>query len=287
MAESDPQENSLPESKPQTEIEKEQERLSRAAQEHVGPRAPDTDHLDDQARNAIPDPARLPFGTELGAAFDYMPLPKVLVGLPSQEIYHWLIELHGLTRSAGPIGLDIMGDVVLGRGSEGEGVPDLDLEPFGAFEMGVSRRHAMLRPSKNSLYILDLGSRNGTMHNALRLGSGITRPINHNDTITLGRLTFTVKIVSKPELAKGGLTKTAAGQHDKDSTKPLPEPAPAEGAPTTSSPTPEFGFEPVKVAGGERAAAEGGETAVADEAAVQPANEETAAPEPSAQQPSE
>src|SRR5205814_9033262 len=130
---------------------------------------------------AATDGNQLPFGTKVGAASIYSEVPAKAANQPTKPENRWRVELHGLSREHGPLGLDILGDVVLGRGLSGDEVPDLDMKPFGAFELGVSRRHAMLRPSRNALYLIDLNSTNGTWHNALRVGSGITRALAHND----------------------------------------------------------------------------------------------------------
>lgn len=147
--------------------------------------------------HAILTASELPFGT-VGTATTYRVLPTRLADSAQGHTLRWRIELHGLSRDFGPIGIDIVGDVILGRGNGSSGGPDLNLDPYGGFDTGVSRQHAILRPSRNALYLIDLSSTNGTWHNALKLGSGTTRAIANNDTITLGRLTFTVRLISLP-----------------------------------------------------------------------------------------
>jgi hypothetical protein len=147
--------------------------------------------------NSILTASELPFGT-VGTATTYRVLPTRLADSAQGHTIKWRIELHGLSRDHGPIGIDIVGDVILGRGGTASGGPDLDLDPYSAFDSGVSRQHAMLRPSRHALYLIDLNSTNGTWHNALRLGSGTTRSLANNDTITLGRLTFTIRLISLP-----------------------------------------------------------------------------------------
>jgi hypothetical protein len=147
--------------------------------------------------NSILTASELPFGT-VGTATTYLSLPARLADSAQGHTLKWRIELHGLSRDLGPVGIDIVGDVILGRGGGASGGPDLDLDPYGAFDTGVSRQHALLRPSRHALYLIDLNSTNGTWHNALRLGSGTTRSLANNDTITLGRLTFTIRLISLP-----------------------------------------------------------------------------------------
>lgn len=156
-----------------------------------------TGHL--EASNSIPWGASTPFGTRRGSAQIYLELPIHLArGEHFEERPRWRLEMHGLAPKAEPLGIDIIGDVVLGRGESGPNAPDLDLSVYDALEHGVSRRHALLRPSSNHLFIIDLGSTNGTMINAIPLGAGVARPLMSDDTITLGRLTFTLKIIDGP-----------------------------------------------------------------------------------------
>ena len=71
----------------------------------------------------------------------------------------------------------------------------------------------------NGWRVRDLGSTNGTLHNGLPLGPGIARSLKHNDTVTLGRLSFTLKIIDGP-----GMRKTSPAPEDVDTgerTKPL------------------------------------------------------------------
>src|SRR6185436_11087758 len=95
------------------------------------------------------------------------------------------------------------------------------MDLFGGLEQGVSRRHALLRPTANHLYIIDLGSTNGTLHNGLPLGPGIARSLKNSDTVTLGRLSFTIRIIDGPGLHRAP-TAPAADEHEEgDTTRPL------------------------------------------------------------------
>jgi hypothetical protein len=169
---------------------------------------------------AILTATELPFGTQNGAAATYRLLPARLAESALGRAVMWRIELHGLVRDMAPLGLDIIGDVILGRGGTSGDAPDLDLDPYGAFESGVSRQHAMLRPSRTSLYLIDLNSTNGTWHNALRLNSGITRALNDNDTVTLGRLTFTIRILGNASMSSAAPPANDAPPSPPDVSKP-------------------------------------------------------------------
>ena len=135
------------------------------------------------------------FGT--GRFYRRMPLALTYVNLPP-DTPRWLVELEGTSPGFGPLRLEIAGETVIGRGRVGNLTIDLDMNEFNGAELGVSRRHAMLKPTADTLYLLDLGSLNGTQHNGLPLGPGITRPLLDGDAVTLGRLTFIVRVVEQP-----------------------------------------------------------------------------------------
>jgi hypothetical protein len=147
--------------------------------------------------NLLLHPTQTPFGLRRGAARSYMPVPLSSQGILEGPI--WRVELHGLGTNTEPMGLDICGDTILGR-CEGGAAVDVDFTDYGAINCGVSRRHAMLRPSKNCLYLLDLSSTNGTFFNAMRLSAGVVHALHDGDTVTLGNFSFEVKLIDWPGL---------------------------------------------------------------------------------------
>jgi signal transduction histidine kinase len=94
------------------------------------------------------------------------------------------------------VGLDVRGEVTLGRGQDGPCF--VALGPFEADLLGVSRTHAMLRPTDDKLYIIDLGSTNGTWLNGHSIGVNTPYSLTNGDLLTLGRLELTVRIVKPP-----------------------------------------------------------------------------------------
>lgn len=100
-------------------------------------------------------------------------------------------------------GLDINDEIILGRAvSE----PNLvDLSDFNAIELGVSRRHAMIRPTGSKLFLIDLDSTNGTFRNGYPLGRNTPYSLSNGDTISLGRLQFVVRIIERPRAGTGEL----------------------------------------------------------------------------------
>lgn len=119
--------------------------------------------------------------------------------LESYEDTTWRIKLVCHVPNTRPASLEIYDDVFVGRAAGGF-TPDLDLNPFGGEEYGVSRQHALLRPSQHEIYLVDLGSTNGTFHNGNRLPTGSAQSLSDSDVLSFGRLHFTIKVVSEPEV---------------------------------------------------------------------------------------
>jgi pSer/pThr/pTyr-binding forkhead associated (FHA) protein len=77
----------------------------------------------------------------------------------------------------------------------------VDLKPFGGYETGVSRRHALIRRTDLGYEILDLGSSNGTWLNAKRLTPDNPYPLENGAEVYLGKLQIFVtyqEIAAKP-----------------------------------------------------------------------------------------
>jgi serine/threonine protein kinase len=81
----------------------------------------------------------------------------------------------------------------LGRSDPNRPEPvDLDLSEWRGQELGVSRRHGLLRPSGARLYYTDLSSANGSSVNGARLYPEIPMLIEDGDELALGKLTVRV-----------------------------------------------------------------------------------------------
>jgi pSer/pThr/pTyr-binding forkhead associated (FHA) protein len=63
----------------------------------------------------------------------------------------------------------------------------VDLESFGGFMMGVSRRHAVIRPANDGYEITDLSSRNGTWLDGQRLFPNRAYPMASGEKLRIGR----------------------------------------------------------------------------------------------------
>lgn len=109
----------------------------------------------------------------------------------------WRILLISANRDLKPLGLEIRGEVIVGRKMPGSN-PDLDLSPYGGVQLGVSRRHALLRPSKAELLVVDLVSSNGTYCNGSKLDAGMPRALKDLDVLSFGGVHFLYKVVNEP-----------------------------------------------------------------------------------------
>jgi hypothetical protein len=133
----------------------------------------------------------------------------------------WRLELKfGSPTPHTTLGLDMYGDVVFGRGKDGDSPPDVDLTALDAQKLGVSRRHALIRPTPTKLYLLDLGSTNGTSLNAMPIGQGMTKALKSGDMIALGDLGFVIEIIATPPTPDGP---PEAGEQKAESPEPPAE----------------------------------------------------------------
>lgn len=128
----------------------------------------------------------------------YRPVPRI-PDLPG-EVYiprHWRIQFVG--ENGEVMGVDVYDDVVLGRGKKVRDRAGIDFTAWAAQDKGVSREHALLRPTPTCLYLVDIGSTNGTLHNVEMVTPGIARELADGDIIVLGRLMLTLRIVHSPQ----------------------------------------------------------------------------------------
>jgi pSer/pThr/pTyr-binding forkhead associated (FHA) protein len=84
---------------------------------------------------------------------------------------------------------ELADSVIMGRGREA----DINLDTVDAVNYGVSRKHAMLRPSRRALFFFDLGSTNGSRHNGIVTGNGAAVTLAVGDVIRLGKLALTIR----------------------------------------------------------------------------------------------
>jgi pSer/pThr/pTyr-binding forkhead associated (FHA) protein len=66
--------------------------------------------------------------------------------------------------------------------------PNIDFAPYDALDKGVSRSHATIELSEDTLTIVDTGSANGTFLNGQRLVPNQPRVLRDGDELRLGKL---------------------------------------------------------------------------------------------------
>lgn len=97
-----------------------------------------------------------------------------------------------------PVILPLQEEMVIGRRDpNGMMIPDLDLTVYGAYQLGVSRRHAVIRSVERRLNLFDLGSRNGTYLNGYKLSPHQPAPLRDGDEIRVGKISMTIKVKAK------------------------------------------------------------------------------------------
>ncbi|GIK55207.1 MAG: hypothetical protein BroJett015_08700 [Chloroflexota bacterium] len=129
----------------------------------------------------------------------YHPVPYKTSPLSNNKRPVWRVLFEVVGEGVGDyFGLDINGELVLGRGLDGTEV--FDLTPYGAETKGVSRRHAVLRPTMNNLYLIDVGSTNGTLRNDRSIGVNTPYSLADRDRLTLGHMEVQIRIMERPYL---------------------------------------------------------------------------------------
>jgi len=91
------------------------------------------------------------------------------------------------------IEMDEYKEFTVGRGVKGQLIlPDVDLGPFEAHTLGVSRLHAVIKITPSTVYLMDLGSSNGTCLNSIPITAHEEKILHHGDIVALGKLEFEV-----------------------------------------------------------------------------------------------
>jgi DNA-binding response OmpR family regulator len=108
---------------------------------------------------------------------------------------NWMVELH-FSEGEPVLRQALTGEVVVGRSEKAETmIEGFDLASVKGEELGVSRRHALLRDEGDYVSLTDLNSSNGTLHNGTRLAPGRSYPIKDGDSVQFGNLNTRVSII--------------------------------------------------------------------------------------------
>lgn len=80
-------------------------------------------------------------------------------------------------------------ELIVGRSDpQSNSYPDVDLNPYGGLELGVSRRHFRFKREGDQVYIEDLGSMNGVVVNGQKIPPYTLHPLRAGDRILLGKM---------------------------------------------------------------------------------------------------
>jgi len=110
--------------------------------------------------------------------------------LPAMPEHEIILVIRGMTEQ---IYLKDNLSITLGRADhKSTSRPDIDLSRFGAAERGVSREHARLEFKEGRLYLVDLGSTNGSFFRGERLTPEQPQQLRRGDEFILGRLAVQV-----------------------------------------------------------------------------------------------
>jgi len=99
--------------------------------------------------------------------------------------------------SGSSLAFAVSNEIVVGRKHDEPSVaqPDVDLGPFGAQALGVSRQHLKLTRSLETIMVIDLGSANSTYLNGQRMIPYEPRILRDNDELRLGRMVIRVAFI--------------------------------------------------------------------------------------------
>lgn len=133
-------------------------------------------------------------------------VPEQFIHGPTNEIsvddeQPIILEIDGKS-----IALPIAAGVVLGRTPlpihPDDKRPHVDLTAFNAHNKGVSREHAVIVRKHDLVYVIDLGSSNGTILNGTLLVPYVDRVLRSGDELRLGGLVMSVIFPSRMSINK-------------------------------------------------------------------------------------
>ena len=97
-----------------------------------------------------------------------------------------------ITGAPKPYYVSIYKELIFGRQTDAALEAVLDLSDLDAFNLGISRRHAMLRRADSGFEMLDLSSRNGSWLNGEQLIPNKPYPFATGSQIRLGRMRMVI-----------------------------------------------------------------------------------------------
>lgn len=129
-----------------------------------------------------------------------LPNPNILQDRREEDeaIVPWVIEFR-VVGTTDLLRARMAEEFTIGRGDAELGhFPQIDLTPYAAHELGVSRRHVRIYTRDNRVLIEDLRSANGTFINNEMLIANKPYRLRDKDKLRLGELELQVHYVVKP-----------------------------------------------------------------------------------------
>lgn len=124
-------------------------------------------------------------------------LPRRPTG-PFDHVLPWVIEFR-VVGTPSTIQARVSDHMLIGRADSERGIePDINLTPYGAHVLGVSREHAVIIARGDHMMITDRGSANGTRLNGYVLNPFEEYRLRHGDELTLGYLHLQVMFAVVP-----------------------------------------------------------------------------------------
>lgn len=94
--------------------------------------------------------------------------------------------------------LDVEQDVIVGRSDQTDNFSaGLDLTELGAYQLGLSRKHARIRRNGLQLELEDTGSRNGTFVNEQRIDPHVPYVVRNGDLVRFGNMKVQLRFAQK------------------------------------------------------------------------------------------
>lgn len=181
------------------------EEFSPAIQQYRADTRPNTDAMPAQVKAAAIfarhlEQKHLVLFQSVEQQIDFHPLPyqpspgdTLVLACPWRIMLEMRIETHWMR-----LGLDLYGEVKLGRGESRDGHVMVNLNPYGAGVLGVSRLHLALRPTPQGLVAVDLNSTNGTTINGEDIPPETEMLLPDRCEIALSKMKLLLYVVEKP-----------------------------------------------------------------------------------------
>lgn len=94
--------------------------------------------------------------------------------------------------------LEIEQDVIIGRSDHADNFSaGLDLTEYGAYQLGLSRKHARIRRNGLQLELEDTDSRNGTFVNEQKISPHVPYVIRNGDFVRFGNMKVQLRFAQK------------------------------------------------------------------------------------------